>query len=213
MHSLPSMTKDRFVLKNVSFAVILEANNSADFMDKTLRQYDLVVKRCKDIFTRKMRDYGLSWRVMRPSSITDQMFIKAQRISTLEDAGATAVGEGIEPEFIGLYNYAIMGLIQLTFLGSKLDDNEVLQQYQEWSDKTKKLMTQKNTDYGEAWRSMRVSSMTDLILMKIHRTKQIEDNQGKTEISEGIDANYQDIMNYSVFALILIEEAKKLTHD
>lgn len=177
-------------------------------MNETLRQYDLVVKRCKDIFTRKMKDYGLSWRVMRPSSITDQMFIKAQRISTLEISGATAVGEGIEPEFIGLYNYAIMGLIQLTSLGVDLDDDEVLRQYQQWSDKTRELMTKKNTDYGEAWRSMRVSSMTDLILMKIHRTKQIEDNRGKTEISEGIDANYQDIMNYSVFALILIEEAK-----
>lgn len=179
-------------------------------MEKTLHQYDAVVAKCRDIFEKKTVDYGTAWRVLRPSSITDQIFIKANRIRTLEMlSGASKVDEGVEPEFIGIINYAIMGIIQLQKgIGNDADlsAEEALPLYLTIFNAAKTLMTNKNHDYGEAWRDMRISSMTDLILMKILRTKQIEDNQNRTIISEGIDANYFDMINYAVFALIKLSE-------
>lgn len=176
---------------------------------KTDAQYDEVIDRCLDVFRNKTKDYGTAWRILRTTSLTDQIFIKAQRIRTLEETGVNKVGEGIEPEFIGIINYAIMSLIQLD-LGSSMDaemDPELAEkEYSRHFKQTKDLMMAKNHDYGEAWRDMRVSSFTDLILMKLLRTKQIEDNDGKTLVSEGIDANYQDMINYAVFALIKIGE-------
>ena len=157
-----------------------------------------------------MQDYGTAWRILRPTSITDQIYIKANRIRSIEEKGVTKVGEGIVPEFIGIINYSIMGLIQLQLgAGNDTPQDEVLRLYQNYFQKAKELMLAKNHDYDEAWREMRVSSYTDLILMKINRTKQIEDHQGATIISEGIDANYFDMVNYAVFALIrLVVEQK-----
>ncbi len=161
---------------------------------------------CRKVFEDKMRDYGTAWRVLRLSSLTDQIFIKAQRIRSIEEKGTMAVDEGIFPEFTGIINYAVMALIQLE-LGadtkeSSQSQDEILQLYDSYFAKAQDLMMRKNSDYGEAWRDMRVSSYTDIILMKLLRIKQIEDNQGKTLVSEGIDANYYDIINYAVFALI-----------
>jgi hypothetical protein len=176
-------------------------------MEKTIRQYESVAQICKDIFVRKMEDYGTAWRILRPKSLTDQIYIKAQRIRSIEDKGTAKINEGIRPEFIGIINYAVMGLIQLE-LGSsdhELPKTETIHLYDLNFEKALMLMQNKNHDYGEAWRNMRISSYTDLILMKLKRTKQIEDNQGKTLISEGIDANYLDIINYAVFALIKID--------
>ena len=177
-------------------------------MEKTLQQYDHVISICQDIFTKKMTDYGTAWRILRTSSLTDQIFIKAQRIRSIEMKGSMKVDEGVRSEFIGIINYCIMALIQLEKGISKTDDmphDETLEMYLSLFHQTKNLMLNKNHDYDEAWRSMRISSMTDLILMKIQRTKQIEDNEGKTLISEGVDANYMDMINYAVFALILLE--------
>lgn len=174
-------------------------------MNNTEQEYDAVVAKCKDIFTKKMKDYGTAWRILRPTSITDQIFIKAKRISTLEQTDENKVGEGIVPEYIGLINYCVMGLIQLE-LGStvdvEMDPDEVEERYEKLIGETKDLMLKKNHDYGEAWRDMRVSSLTDLILQKLLRVKQIEENKGKTIVSEGIDANYHDMVNYAIFALI-----------
>jgi len=181
-------------------------------MNNTSEQFDNVIDLCKDIFFKKLEDYGTAWRIMRPASVTDQIYIKAQRIRSIEDKGASKVDEGIIPEFIGIINYSIIGLIQLTITeGTEIDmDKAIVKQlYTKWANEAKELMQNKNHDYGEAWRGMRVDSYTDLILMKIHRTKQIEDNKGKTLISEGIDANYFDMINYAVFALIkLVIEQK-----
>lgn len=176
-------------------------------MEKTNQQYDQVISICRKVFQKKMTDYGTAWRILRPVSITDQIYIKAQRIRSIEEKGITKVDEGIRPEFIGIINYAIMGLVQLELGPSEkeLDAEETLALYDKWFNTAKTLMQAKNHDYGEAWRNMRVSSYTDLILMKLKRTKQIEDNQGKTVASEGIDANYLDMANYAVFALIKIE--------
>lgn len=176
-------------------------------MEKTNQQYDRVIQICREVFVKKMNDYGVAWRILRPSSITDQIYIKANRIRSIEEKGISKVDEGIRPEYIGIINYAIIGLIQLE-LG--ISDNELLKEdtinlYDNYFHEAKSLMQSKNHDYGEAWRNMRVSSYTDLILMKIKRTKQIEDNQGQTLVSEGIDANYFDMINYSVFALIKLE--------
>lgn len=160
---------------------------------------------CRDLFIKKMKDYGPAWRILRPQSVTDQIFIKAKRIRTLEVNGETKVGEGIWPEFIGIINYGVMGLVQLERGYSDTVDmtaDEALALYDKHIKATKDLMMAKNTDYGEAWRDMRISSYTDLILSKIQRTKEIENNNGNTLVSEGIDANYQDMINYSVFALI-----------
>lgn len=179
-------------------------------MEKTNQQYDKVISICRDLFSRKMTDYGTSWRILRPKSLTDQIYIKAQRIRSIEEKGVSKVDEGIRPEFIGIINYAIMGLIQLELGPSdtELHPEETLALYDKHFNVAKTLMQDKNHDYGEAWRNMRISSYTDLILMKIKRTKQIEDNQGKTIASEGIDANYLDMINYAVFAMIKIEFEK-----
>ena len=174
-------------------------------MPDTSLQFDTVVSKCTEIFKKKTIDYGTAWRILRSSSLTDQIFIKANRIRTIQETGSSKVNEGIEPEFIGIVNYCVMALIQLDLVKDnrlELPADEVIKLYQEKILEAKNLMTAKNHDYGEAWRDMRVSSLTDLILMKILRVKQIEDNKGKTIISEGIDANYFDMLNYSVFALI-----------
>jgi hypothetical protein len=176
-------------------------------MDKTNQQYDRVIEICRDLFSNKMADYGTAWRILRPQSLTDQIYIKAQRIRSIEEKGVSKVGEGIRSEFIGIINYCIMGLIQLELGPSdeELSPSKTLTLYDHYFAAAKTLMMDKNHDYGEAWRNMRISSYTDLILMKIKRTKQIEDNSGKTIVSEGIDANYLDMINYSVFAMIKIE--------
>ena len=172
---------------------------------KTNEELQQVTKICRDVFTKKTYDYGASWRIMRPESITDQIFIKANRIRSIQIKGETKVGEGIIPEFIGIVNYGLMGLIQLERGHADdvdLDADQVIELYDKYLNQTLTLLEAKNHDYDEAWRLMRVSSYVDLILMKIQRTKQIEDHQGHTLISEGIDANYMDMVNYSLFALI-----------
>ena len=178
-------------------------------MSNTSLQYDNAFNLCREIFTKKTKDYGTAWRILRTSSLTDQIFIKAQRIRTLQEKGVSKVGEGIEDEFIGIVNYCVMALIQLELIEDstiELPIDKVASLYQRFASKTKELMENKNHDYGEAWRDMRVSSLTDLILQKLLRVKQIEDNKGKTIVSEGIDANYQDMINYAVFALIHLKE-------
>ncbi len=174
----------------------------------TSEQYNAIIKICRDIFVKKMKDYGTAWRVLRPKSLTDQLYIKAKRIRSIEEKGISKVDEGIVPEFIAIVNYSIMALIQLE-LGvaddPEMNEKEALALYDAYFQKAKNLMENKNHDYDEAWREMRISSLTDLIMMKILRIKQIEDNQGKTLISEGIDANYLDMINYAVFALIRLE--------
>ena len=178
--------------------------NIKKLQTNTTNQYDAVIKTCKDLFLKKTKDYGTAWRVLRISSITDQIFIKAQRIRTLEDKKVSKVDEGISPEYIGIINYCVIAMIQLELTSEELelDVTVVNNLFDQKINETKSLMEDKNHDYGEAWRDMRVSSLTDLILMKLLRVKQIEDNQGNTLVSEGVKANYQDIINYSVFALI-----------
>ncbi len=174
-------------------------------MHKTVEQYDQVIAQCRQLFINKMKDYGPTWRILRPETLTDQIFIKAKRIRTLEINKESKVGEGIWPEYIGIVNYGVMGLIQLQLgFADKVDISRerALELYDQYVAETKALMLNKNADYGEAWRDMRVSSYTDLILNKIERVKEIEDNNGKTLVSEGIDANYQDMINYAFFALI-----------
>ncbi|MDD3194997.1 MAG: DUF1599 domain-containing protein [Paludibacter sp.] len=178
-------------------------------MSKTSTQYDQAAAQCRDLFTKKLKDYGSSWRIMRSRSVTDQIFIKANRIRSIEIKGVTKVDEGIRSELIGIVNYGIIGLIQLEKGISDEDDmtnDEVIALYNSLLQQAKDLMMNKNHDYDEAWRSMRTESYTDLILMKIKRTKQIEDNQGVTLASEGIDANYFDMINYAIFGLIKMEE-------
>lgn len=176
-------------------------------MEKTNKQYEQVIEICRDVFIKKMEDYGTSWRILRPLSLTDQIYIKAQRIRSIEEKGTSKINEGIRPEFIGIINYAIMGLIQLELGPSdeELSRDETLRNYDSSFNRAMALMQDKNHDYGEAWRNMRISSYTDLILMKLKRIKQIEDNLGIARFSEGIDANYLDIINYAVFALIKID--------
>ncbi len=175
----------------------------------TLAQYDDQIAQCREIFFKKTKDYGTSWRIMRPRSITDQLFIKGQRIRTLEETGISKVDEGIEGEFRALVNYGLMALIQLSHDYNdweNFSDEEVLQMFEEQVHEVRQVMIAKNHDYGEAWREMRTSSFTDLILTKILRIKQIEDNEGQTLISEGLDGHYTDIVNYAVFALIRMNE-------
>ncbi len=177
-------------------------------MNKTAEQYKKVILNCRSIFEKKGKDYGTAWRILRASSLTDQLFIKAQRIRTIQETGVNLVGEDISDEFIAIVNYCVMGLIQLE-LGTATEEMDLTEAIKRYDIKTKEsfeLMEKKNHDYGEAWRDMRVSSLTDLIMMKILRTKQIEDNKGKTLISEGIDANYLDMLNYAAFALIKLDE-------
>lgn len=174
-------------------------------VSNTKQQFEEVIKLCRDLFIKKLQDYGPSWRIMRPESITDQIFIKARRIRTLEEVGEAQVNEGIFPEFIGIVNYGVIGLIQLE-LGNTIEQDittdKAVELYDKHIERTKQLMYAKNHDYGEAWRLMRVNSYTDLILTKLMRTKQIENNKGMTIVSEGIDANYMDMINYSLFGLI-----------
>ena len=177
-------------------------------MKSTQAHYQQITKSCKDLFINKMTDYGAAWRILRLPSLTDQIFIKAQRIRSIQDNEEQKIEEGQVSEFMGIINYSLMALIQLE-LGiaeqPDLNPKEVLALYEKHLAETYQLMLDKNHDYGEAWRDMRVSSLTDLILQKLLRVKQIEDNRGKTIVSEGIDANYQDIINYAVFALIHLD--------
>jgi len=171
----------------------------------TAVEFDEVIAVCRSLFLKKTKDYGTAWRILRPSSITDQIFIKAQRIRTLEEKKVSKVGEGIIPEYIGIINYCAIAIMQLELSETdplEMPFEKVEHLFEEKITETRDLMLAKNHDYGEAWRDMRVSSLTDLILMKIFRVKQIEDNEGQTLASEGVKANYQDMLNYSVFALI-----------
>jgi hypothetical protein len=178
-------------------------------MQNTSREYDEVTAKCRTLFINKMNDYGSAWRILRLPSLTDQIFIKAQRIRQLQENSVRKVDEDEIPEFIGIINYSIMALIQLELGVAEQPDlgtEQATKLYDKHIHATKELMENKNHDYGEAWREMRISSLTDLILQKLLRVKQIENNQGKTLVSEGIDANYQDMINYAIFALILINE-------
>jgi hypothetical protein len=176
--------------------------------ERTNQQFEQIKELCLEIFTKKMQDYGSAWRILRSSSLTDQIYIKAQRIRSIQDKGTQKIDEGIKPEFIGIVNYSVMALIQLELGHSNqadLNTEDAVKKYSQYYDQAKLLMQDKNHDYGEAWREMRISSLADIILMKLLRIKQIEDNQGQTTISEGIDANFYDIINYAVFALIMLE--------
>lgn len=174
----------------------------------TAHEYDQIIQLCKDLFIKKTKDYGTAWRILRLPSITDQIFIKAQRIRTLEEKKVSKVNEGIVPEYIGIINYCIIAMIQLGLTDKdelEIPVEKVSTFFDQRVAEIKALMLDKNHDYGEAWRDMRIGSLTDLILQKLMRVKQIEDNEGATLVSEGITANYQDIVNYSVFALIKLE--------
>ncbi|ANF49495.1 hypothetical protein A0O34_02525 [Chryseobacterium glaciei] len=178
-------------------------------MLKTSIQFEKVINECRELFSKKLQDYGAAWRVLRPSSITDQIYIKVNRIRTLQMTDVKMVDESEESEFIAIVNYSIIGLIQLEKgLSNDFNENkeEILSLYDKYSTEAKALMERKNHDYGEAWRDMRISSITDLIYQKVLRTKQIEDNQGVTIVSEGLDANYFDMLNYAVFCLIKFSE-------
>lgn len=180
-------------------------------MQQTITEYESIIKKCEDIFAKKLKDYGTAWRILRISSLTDQIFIKAQRIRNIDEKGAQRIKEDISNEYIGIINYSIIGLIQLD-LGiseqpEELSFSTVMGLFDQYANQAKDLMADKNHDYGEAWRDMRISSLTDLILQKLLRVKQIENNKGNTIISEGIDANYLDMINYAVFALIKLEKS------
>jgi hypothetical protein len=179
-------------------------------MRNTSHEFDHALAMCRDVFVKKLKDYGASWRLMRPSSITDQLFIKAKRIRSIEEKGVTAVGDGILGEFMAIVNYSVIGVIQLELGAADSKDitaDEAIARYDAITKGARDLMLAKNHDYDEAWRGMRVKSYTDLILMKIERVKEIEDNDGRTIVSEGIDANYLDMLNYAVFGII------KLTYN
>tara|TARA_B100000768_G_scaffold57922_1_gene56095 strand:- start:62 stop:601 length:540 start_codon:yes stop_codon:yes gene_type:complete len=179
-------------------------------MQNTSKEYDAVIQVCQELFSKKMKDYGCAWRILRLPSLTDQIFIKAQRIRGLQQNAVQKVDEGAASEFVGIINYCVMALIQIekgVVEHPDLSFEEAVSQYIEKISITKQLMMDKNHDYGEAWRDMRVNSLTDLILQKLLRVKQIEDNAGYTLVSEGIDANYQDMINYAVFALIHLNES------
>ncbi|HEU4469707.1 MAG TPA: DUF1599 domain-containing protein [Flavisolibacter sp.] len=191
----------------------MKINNQFKGLD-TQQQYDLIAKQCEDIFLKKTADYGTAWRVLRTISIVDQVYIKAHRIRTIQEKGEQKVGklgDDIRSEFIGIINYSIIGLIQLVLTEEDPEEMPVERTaslYRRYFSETRNLMLSKNHDYGEAWRSMTQESFVDLILMKLQRMRQILANKGVTVISEGLDANYFDMINYAVFALILIEESK-----
>lgn len=177
-------------------------------MTQTQLEYANVMTICREIFEKKTLDYGLSWRILRPSSLTDQLFIKAQRIRTIQETGKNLVGESFEDAFQAIVNYCIMAIIQVRApadLQDQMQAQDAIAHYDQIAAEAKALMERKNHDYGEAWRDMRVSSLTDLILSKILRIKQIEDNAGETKVSEGVEGNYFDMLNYSVFALIHLQ--------
>ncbi|MEM7549035.1 MAG: DUF1599 domain-containing protein [Bacteroidota bacterium] len=176
-------------------------------IENTASEYKEVIKGCKEVFEKKTKDYGTAWRILRLPSITDQIFIKAQRIRSIQEKGVQKVDDDVQTEFLGIINYCIIALMQLKLEKDErieLEFDELEPLYEEAAEETLQLLLNKNHDYGEAWRQMRVSSITDIILMKLYRVKQIEKNDGNTLISEGIDANYRDMLNYSVFALILM---------
>jgi hypothetical protein len=182
-------------------------------MSGTEVQYRKVINACKALFLKKTKDYGTAWRILRMPSITDQLFIKAQRIRSIQEKGVQQVSDSVADEFMALINYGVIALIQLELINNpnlELTAEEVEKWFDQVIDETFALQLKKNHDYGEAWREMRVSSITDIILMKLMRIKQIENNDGNTLISEGVKANYQDIINYAVFALILLDEQKKI---
>lgn len=177
-------------------------------MEDTKQQFEQIIKICREIYFKKLHDYGAAWRILRPASLTDQILIKANRIRSIQETGVNMVDEDIRSEFIAIVNYGIIGLIQLekgNTVNEDLSVEDAVILYDKYSKQSRDLMLAKNHDYGEAWRQMRISSLTDIILMKIHRTKQIESLNGATLISEGVDANYMDMINYSVFALIKVE--------
>lgn len=179
---------------------------------KTEEQFKSTMSECRNLFMKKLHDYGASWRILRPSSLTDQLFIKAKRIRSIETKGEALVDEGIRPEFVALINYGIIGLIQLEkgYVDSiDITPNEAMKLYDTHAQQALELMTRKNHDYDEAWRSMRISSYTDFILTKLQRIKEIEDLNGATLVSEGIDANYMDIINYAVFGVIKLTEQQQ----
>ena len=181
-------------------------------MNKTLEQFREVIGRCRELFEHKTADYGTAWRILRPSSITDQLYIKAMRIRRIEEKGEQKVSDPVEAEFTGLVNYSILALVQLEISSDaplELSLGEAVSLYNAQVEENLRLLQNKNHDYGEAWRQMRISSMTDLILQKLLRIKQIEDNSGATLVSEGVAANYRDIINYAVFCLIKMDEAKQ----
>ena len=201
---LLTLNKLSFVFKNSK-----ERLKFYQLEEKTVGEYREVIKACKDIFMKKTQDYGTAWRVLRLPSITDQIFIKAQRIRSIQDKGKQRVDDDISGEFIGIINYCVLALIQMNLtdedpMEMSVETLEPL--YDEHVETTLELLVNKNHDYGEAWRDMRVSSMTDIILMKLLRVKQIEDNAGQTIISEGIDANYMDMINYAVFCMVLMKD-------
>jgi hypothetical protein len=173
--------------------------------NQTSNEYNQVISRCKELFRKKTLDYGTAWRILRLPSITDQIFIKAQRIRSIQEKGLQKVGDPVVDEFVGIINYCIIALLQISFKDDpsmEIPFDTIEPKYDQWVNDTRALLENKNHDYGEAWREMRVSSMTDIILMKLLRVKQIEDNEGQTLVSEGIEANYQDMINYAVFCLI-----------
>ena len=176
---------------------------------QTVSEYNEVIGLCKELFKKKTLDYGTAWRILRLPSLTDQIFIKAQRIRSIQEKGIQKVNDPVKDEFIGIINYCIISLIQIDLTGDsrmELTFKELEPLYEKWVEATKELLANKNHDYGEAWRSMRVSSITDIILMKLYRVKQIEDNQGQTLVSEGVVANYQDMLNYAVFCMIKLNQ-------
>lgn len=178
---------------------------------QTASEYSEIIILCKELFKNKTKDYGTAWRVLRLPSITDQIYIKAQRIRSIQEKGNQKISDPVDEEFIGIINYSLIALMQTEFSDDprmEIDFDELEPVYDRWVESTRGLLEKKNHDYGEAWRDMRVSSMTDIILMKLHRVKQIEDNAGKTLVSEGVEANYQDIINYAVFCLIKLTEKK-----
>ncbi|NMM48821.1 DUF1599 domain-containing protein [Marinigracilibium pacificum] len=179
--------------------------------EKTIKQYNQVIGHCRELFEKKAKDYGTAWRIMRMPSITDQIYIKINRIRSIQDKGQQQVNEAIEDEFVAIINYSLIAMIQISLEGDdriEIPADELMKLYDQFANETLELLQRKNHDYGEAWRDMRVSSITDIILMKVYRVKQIEDNEGHTLVSEGVKANYQDMLNYSVFALILSEFVK-----
>jgi hypothetical protein len=199
------------MLNFVSFGGLLTEQLSNHVEEKTVGEYKQVLRACKEIFEKKTKDYGTAWRILRLSSITDQIFIKAQRIRSVQEKGTQKINEDIRGEFVAIINYCLMALIQIELEGEEALEiayERLEPLYDKSAEETMELLKNKNHDYGEAWREMRVSSITDIILMKLLRTKQIEDNDGKTLISEGVGANYQDMINYAVFALIKMEFVK-----
>ena len=195
-------------LRNPKNLRIIYPLNKSALKTQTVSEYNQVIHLCKELFKKKTIDYGTAWRILRLSSITDQIFIKAQRIRSIQEKGNQKVNDPIVDEFVGIINYCLIALVQISLKDDPRMDltfDELEPIYDKWVNETRGLLENKNHDYGEAWRDMRVSSMTDIILMKLYRVKQIEDNQGVTLVSEGIEANYQDMINYAVFCLIKLE--------